>query len=263
MERYLRYDTLLPGPDDQNTSGRRLNGPKRNTQNDADYKHYCELYKKYVMCREPFLGKRDCVPIPQATGKFLIPAVERLKEERKINPLREDSLRPAGTPTRKSQWDAWVATLPAEYVLAWAELEQAIEELSDCHYVHNFGGPEHTRSVWLYDYDTVGTNTDAVQDVTFARRMLPTPGGPEVANVLLQTQYFDDDGVNYVPERGLITGDDEAGVSQGVEPPAKRGRGEAYELCMSISKHPDTAQKYASLLWAAVFQDVPLAGTLQ
>lgn len=258
LQGLYRYDPLLPGPDDYQDNGRRLGGPKRNVQNDQDYAEYCNLYRAYVTCREPFFNKPEWIPIPQAQpDQPRLPGLEALVAQRKADP---------GYERREPEvWAKLQAQLPDEYAKAWQELEHAIEELANCNYVHNFGGPAHTRSVWLYDYQNASSNggIDVVQDVTFENRMLPTPGGPEVERVGLRTEYFNgtvfdgSTGINYVPERQQIVdkaGGDEAGVTQTVEPPVKRGRGQAYELCMSISRHPATAQKYASLLWAAVFQ---------
>lgn len=150
---------------------------------------------------------------------------------------REIPPRPQMTAEQKDQYEA---------------LERVIDKLANCNYVHNLAGPPNTRSVWLYEYPD---HIDVVQDVTCAHRMLPTPGrdAREVEQVETHTEYFDEaSGVNYVPHLGQVTGPDPAGVSVGVEPPVKRGRGKAKKLCITIAKHPATAERYASMLWAAV-----------
>lgn len=259
-----RYDPRLPGPDDagqRDSDGggggrrRRLGGPIRSAQNDADYDEYCTLYREYVRARAPFWNKRDSIPWPEPSRH--VPAWQAFLDRRVV----DAGGGPEARARVEAKWADRTAEVKEEHARAWKELGDAIDKLADCNYVHSFGGPTYTRTVWLYDYASTGGGgggggLDEVHDVTCApNRMLPTPGGPEVAHVELQTAYFTDTGVNYVPERRQVTGPDGAGVTVGVEPPAKRGRGQAANLCITISKHPATAARYASLLWAAVNGD--------
>lgn len=130
-------------------------------------------------------------------------------------------------------------------------LREAIDKLANCNYVHNFGSK--TRVIALYEYPM----DDVVHDITDDRQwMFPTPGSNSgtVASAQVTTRYFESAEENYVPERGVITGPDPQSrvwLSEQEEPPHKR-YGQAQEMCLSISKHPDTAVWYSSLLWAAV-----------
>lgn len=134
------------------------------------------------------------------------------------------------------------------------DLDQIIQKLSNCNYVHSFGGAK-TRIVALYDYQTKG-NMDVVHDISSSRNwMFPTPGGSRTEKAKVTTTYFDQDPAeNYVPERGIITGEDGTRVFQADDEvePHKRYKKAAHEVCLSIGKHPDTATQYASLLWASV-----------
>lgn len=234
-------DPLLPGPEDHATDcGRRLNGPKKtNPENQADYDEYCRLYRDYVSKRAPFWRKPEWIP-HAASGR-----VEGWEQ------LLQMVLKSVGPNDVK--YTDMVNRRPAiekQYRDMFDSLGEAIDRLAACNYVHNFGGPR-TRLVALYDYQSHG-GMDVVHDISNdGRWMFPTPGGPQVMQAQVTTRYFDNvPGETYVPERHEITGPDpQATVWLSHKEPAPKG---AHELCLSISKHPDTTTWYTSLLWAAV-----------
>lgn len=237
-------DPLLPGPEDYALDcGRRLNGPKKpNPENQKDYNDYCVLYRVYVHHRFPFFRKPNWIP-HAASGR-----VEGWEQN------LQQVLESVGFDTTDSKYTDMLArrtVVQQEYRALFSDLVEAIENLSNCNYVHSFGG--RARLVALYDYQSHG-GMDVVHDITDDRRwMFPTPGnGPSsVMQAQVTTRYFDQlSSENYVPERGIITGPDphsRVWLSEKEPRPMM-----SHELCLSISKHPNTAAWYSSLLWAAV-----------
>lgn len=232
-------DPLLPAPEDHALDcGRRLNGPKKtNPENQSDYDRYCKLYRKYVSKREPFWRKPEWIPDP-GTGR-----VEGW--ERRLEAVKLAAIDTTTAPAMEAQRSA----VQAQYKTAFAAMVKAIEKLSNCNYVHNFGGK--SRIVALYDYQSHG-GMDVVHDISGsgANWMFPTPGGRQVMEAKLTTSYFD----QYVPERGAIEGSDphsRVWLAE-KEPLPYKQYGQAHELCLSIGKHPNTAAWYSALLWAAV-----------
>lgn len=231
-------DPLLPVPGDHSLDGgRRLNGRKKtNPENQSDYDEYCNLYRDYVNKRAPFWRKPEWIPNP-GTGR-----VEGWEQ-------RLQQVKQGDDTTLATAMEANRAAVQAEYRVAFAELVQAIETLSNCNYVHNFGGKA-TRIVALYDYQSHG-GMDVVHDINSSSNwMFPTPGGHQVMEAQVTTRYFD----QYVPERGEIVGPDPHSRVwlADREPLPYKHSGQAHELCLSINKHPNTAAWYSALLWAAV-----------
>lgn len=220
---------LLPGPDDYASAcGRRLNGPKAtDPQTQADYDEYCKLYRDFVNKRAPFFRKPEWIPHP-ATGR-----VEGWEKLVLNDPLYAASMQHIR------------GDIQNEYRNLFQDLVAAIEKLSNCNYVHSWG--RKTRIIALYDYQNSG-GMDVVHDISNARNwMFPVCG-------VQTTTYFDTPGEGYVPETAEIKGPDPVPVvfRAEYEPSPLQHYGIPREMCLSISKHPDTVFEYSALLWSTI-----------
>lgn len=233
-------DPLLPAPNiEEEESGRRLGGPFKSVQLQADYDVYCTLYREYVSKRAPFFRKPEWIPHPE-TG--------RVQGWEDLLALKLQAVGGDKQDTSYTDMEARRGAVQTQYRALFQSLGNVIEQLADCDYVHNFSNK--SRVVALYDYPGQG---GVAHDISGAKWMFPVPGGQQVKQAQLSTTYFGSGAENYVPEQGFISGPDPCRVwlAEKEELPHKQ-LGQAEELCLSIGRHPDTVIQYRNLLWIAV-----------